>query len=356
MSLSSWTHFIAQQGVDLDAAAPRIDDTSINWLMPLTDQVLISLEGPDSEKFLQGQLSSDVDKLNPQLSQIGANCTPKGMVMAVFRLFQLAAGSVLLRLPQAVAEPALANLNKYAVFSNTELSLADQNWVGLGLIGADAEALLSQLEIDAPTELNQQRLHSLGPDQPLIVVRVAGEQPRFEIWCPADQAQSLWLQLAPECSLASSQLWQAAEVKAGLVQLNPDSIDSFIPQMLNLQAVDGISFNKGCYTGQEVVARLQFRGKLKKLMYSATVNTDALNGQPVKPGDSLFTAAGRSVGKVLRSVVEADQTLLQAVISKSAADAGELHLQNVESEEGATVSLLPLPYPIDPELFERPER
>ncbi len=201
MPLSSWLDFLIQQGVDLDANAPLIDDHSTTWLMPLTNQALIALEGPDSEKFLQGQLSCNVDHLSPQLSLLGANCTPKGMVIGAFRLLQQAPGSILLRLPQETADAALANLKKYAVFSKTELSRADEQWQGLGLIGDNAEALLNQLEINAPTEPNQQ-CHS----QQLIIVKVAGQQPRFEIWCPTAQAQTLWQQLAPHCSPASSQL------------------------------------------------------------------------------------------------------------------------------------------------------
>ncbi len=143
-----------------------------------------------------------------------------------------------------------------------------------------------------------------------------------------------------------------------MVQLSADSLESYIPQMLNLQAVDGISFNKGCYTGQEIVARLQFRGKLKKLMYAATISADdlgadTLGNDPVTAGSTLFSSAGRSVGKVLSWVHEGEGVLLQAVVNKSAADAGDLHLHRAD---GAAVTLLPLPYSIDPELFERPER
>jgi folate-binding protein YgfZ len=352
MSHPSWSDFLTQQGVDLDAAAPAITEPTSTWLMPLSDQTLIGLEGPDTEKFLQGQLSCNLDHLSPQRSQLGANCTPKGMVIGAFRLLQQAPGSVLLRLPQTVLEPALANLKKYSVFSKTELSRTDDQWVGLGLIGQHAGELLNQLEINAPTEINQQSL-----SQQVIVVRVAGEQPRFEIWCPAADAQALWQQLAPHCSLSNGRLWQIAEIKAGLVQLSPDSIESYIPQMLNLQAVEGISFDKGCYTGQEVVARLQFRGKLKKLMYAAAIDADSLGAEPAHPGSTLFTSKGRSVGKVLSCVREGEgnqgAVILQVVINKSAADDNDLHLH---SADGAAVNLLPLPYTIEPELFERPQR
>lgn len=348
MTHSGWSDFLTQQGLTLDADAHELSQQPATLLMPLTDQAIISMEGPDSEKFLQGQLSCDLEQLNPQLSLLGANCTPKGMVIGAFRLLQRAPGSILLRLPQSVADAAVANLKKYSVFSKTDINRVDEQWVGLGLIGAEAEAVLSKLQIPVPSQVNQQ-----VQTERLIAVRVAGNLPRFEIWCPIEHAQNIWQQLADSCSLASSKQWQAAEIEAGLVQLDPDSIESYIPQMLNLQAVDGISFNKGCYTGQEVVARLQFRGKLKKLMYSATVVRDDNLSQAPVPGTTLYNSAGRSVGKVLSCVPQQQTILLQAVINKSAADNGDLHLH---SAAGAAVTIQPLPYEIDPELFQRPER
>lgn len=352
MSHPSWIEFLSLQGLPQDpasrAAAATEPGNEAPMLIALTQQSLISLEGPDAEKFLQGQLTCDLGQLSPERSLLGANCTHKGMVISVARLFKRAQGSLLMRLPLAVAEPALANLKKFAVFSKVEINPVNETWVGLGLMGESAPEQLSQIGITPPTNTDQQT--RVGD---LIVVRVLGTQPRFELWSPLAQAQSLWQQLAAHSQLGNNQDWLAADIEAGLVQLDPDSLDSYIPQMLNLQAVDGIAFSKGCYTGQEVVARLQFRGKLKKLMYAATVNIDSLAGQTVCPGAQLFTGTGRSVGKVLNCVQQGEQLLLQAIIGKAAADANELHLL---SAEGAAVSVQPLPYSIDSELFERPER
>lgn len=352
MSHPSWIEFLTQQGQPQDAESLSAAATEYRHgdtlLTALTQQTLISLNGPDAEKFLQGQLTCDLNKLSTEQSLLGANCTHKGMVLSVSRLFKRAEGDLLMRLPLAAAEPALANLKKFAVFSKVAITLADEQWTGLGLMGESAPELLTQLGITPPAQVNQQRLHD-----DLILVRVAGTQPRFELWCPQSQAEQLWLTLAASAQIGNSQAWQVADIEAGLVQLGPESLDTYIPQMLNLQAVDGIGFSKGCYTGQEVVARLQFRGKLKKLLYAATLSSDSLSSAVIAPGALLYASNGRSVGRVLCSVKQQQRILLQAVIGKAAADAEDLHL---DSAEGPAVSLLPLPYRIDPELFERPER
>ncbi len=350
-----WTAFLTQQGTPQDLqleqgalSAPATQHPANGTLLiALTQQTLISLEGADAEKFLQGQLTCDINNLSVEQSLLGANCTHKGMVISVSRLFKRAPGHILMRLPAATADAALTNLQKFAVFSKVAITLADEQWVGIGLLGESAPDCLTQLGINPPSSVNQQ---SLSED--LLVVRVAGSTPRFELWCPAAQAQQLWSQLATLTQVGNYQAWQVAEIQAGLVQLEQQSLDSYIPQMLNLQAVDAIGFSKGCYTGQEVIARLQFRGKLKKLLYAATVDSASLT-QALEPGASVFSSNGRSAGKLLSCVNQQQQVLLQVIISKNAADANDLHLF---SADGPAITLLPLPYSIDAELFERPER
>lgn len=335
MANERWIDFIKQQS--LNTAANESD----TLLTPLLSQRLIGLEGPDAISYLQGQLTADLDKLSVEQSLLAANCTPKGMVISVLRLFQLESQSLLLRLSSEIEEPALANLKKFSVFSKLSWNDVADDWCGMGLLGERAESLLQQAGFDTPRAVNGQTLNS-----GVILIKVGPQ--RFEIWSPADQAEPLWQQLAEDCQGAAESCWQAAEIEAGLVQLDADSIDSYIPQMLNLQAVDAVSFNKGCYTGQEVVARLQFRGKLKKLLFGA--RTDADN---VEVGTSVFNSQGRNVGKVLHCAEIENGTLLQAVISKKGADEGDLRLASVDGE---AVQLISLPYEIEPELFERPER
>ena len=342
MDHSAWLDFLTQQGVSLDTQ--NCDSAAVGsiQLVPLLDLLPIRIEGPEAEKYLQGQLTADLNQLGPDRSLLTANCSPKGMVISAIRLFMRQPGQLLARLPRAIAEPALTNLKKFSVFSKVDIEATDDDWVGLGLIGCGATKLLSQLGIEAPAQPNQQTGY-----RDAIIVRAVGEAERFEIWCPTAQAQALWQSLSAQATCTAPACWIQSEINAGLVQLDSASIDSYIPQMLNLQAVDSISFDKGCYTGQEVVARLQFRGKLKKLMYAGRCETGA------KIGDTLYSTTGRSAGKVLAVIGCGDRSLLQMVIGKTAADDNQLRLN---SSDGPIIELLPLPYTIDPELFERPER
>ncbi|HEY5718453.1 MAG TPA: folate-binding protein, partial [Motiliproteus sp.] len=274
-------------------------------------------------------------------SLLGANCTPKGNVISAFRLLRLDEHDLLLRLNRAIRDAAVANLRKYIVFSKATLEDAAASYQGIGLGGPRAAELLHGLFSQLPEQVDSQ-----VSEHGRVAVRVAGNGLRYELWLPTEQTASLWQQLCSEATPVAPALWQAEEIRAGLVQLDADSVDTFLPHMLNLQAVEGISFTKGCYIGQEVVARLQYRGKLKKLLYGAQVKA-----AEVLPGCALHTANRLSVGKVLASVaLEDGSQLLQAVINKGEADSNPLHLN---SQDGPQLELLALPYPIDPALFER---
>ncbi|MCW8885191.1 MAG: folate-binding protein [Motiliproteus sp.] len=344
MTTSTWIDFLQSQGATVsgsDVEFSTADDNSNIQLMPLADYSLLAMKGPDTETFLQGQLSCDMGQLSEQQSILGSNCSPKGNVISVFRLLMLEPHSLFLRLPKSISEPALANLNKYIVFSKAELNDVKEEYVGLGVSGADSEQLISK-QFDNCPEKDGQQLVKDGS----ILVRVPGSTPRFELWCPRDQAETLWQQLVETATATSSSEWRRQEIAAGLAVLDAESVEQYLPQMLNLQAVEGVSFDKGCYIGQEVITRLQFRGKLKKSLYRAQVNGSV---QP-QPGMSLHTENRKGVGKVLAAAANGDGYEIQAVIGKKSADSDQLFL---DQQDGPTVELLPLPYQLDNELFER---
>ncbi|WP_210397557.1 YgfZ/GcvT domain-containing protein [Motiliproteus sediminis] len=335
-----WNAALAQAGISPQSPAP-LTAPADGWMTPLNSHRVLHLHGPDTEKFLQGQVTCDLNQLTADHSLMGANCTPKGNVISAFRLLQLAPHNLLLRVNDAIADAALANLRKYIVFSKAELDDGADSWGGIGLGGQTAAAVIAQALGGCPAEVEQQYAFEQG-----VVVRVPGELPRYEIWASRERIQPLWDQLGSALARVAPNFWRAQEARAGLIELDADSVDSYLPHMLNLQAVAGISFTKGCYTGQEVVARLQYRGKLKKLLYAATVTA-----KDATPGQLLHSDTRSSAGKVLAVIPQEDGSqLLQAVINKGEADAGALRL---EAADGPAVTLLPHPYSIDPALFER---
>jgi folate-binding protein YgfZ len=139
--------------------------------------------------------------------------------------------------------------------------------------------------------------------------------------------------------------WELLEIDAGIPELAPVTSEAFIPQMTNLQALNGVSFTKGCYTGQEIVTRLQHRGQLKKPMYLAEVHCK----DAPSPGDTLASTQKDNVGQVVRAAHIPGGCRLLAVIAKDQAENQPLHLGN---PEGPLLQLLPLPYELDPALFQ----
>lgn len=177
----------------------------------------------------------------------------------------------------------------------------------------------------------------------MVAVKVPGN--RYELWLPLSKAQATLEQLIRLAPLGTTQDWIRAEIKAAIPDLREATLETFIPQMTNLQALKGVSFNKGCYTGQEIVTRLQHRGKLTKPMYLALVKTNTLPNA----GDQLHSADKSNVGQiVLASWTGHDEVILLAVINKTQADESSIHLA---SADGPELTFLPLPYELDPELF-----
>lgn len=343
MSQSVWTDFLAQQGVILNADGATGSAGADNGrlqLTPLQDQCVLELNGPDGVKFLQGQTTCDMKLLSAQQSLQGANCTPKGIMISFFRLLSAADESILIRLARSNAEAALANLAKYIVFSKAKIGIAEQ-YIGLGIQGENAPEQLARLWGEIPAEPGQQRRLENA-----VLVRVPASQPRFELWMHIDAAAQYWSQLIDCGQLAQPAAWLQAEIMAGIPQFSDASLDNLIPQMLNLQAIDAISFNKGCYTGQEVVARLQHRGVLKRYLQSAEVSCT----QQPQIGDSLHTPARRSVGKVLAVAALADNRFLLQVVINVKESTGDIRLHE---QDGPAVTLIALPYSIDPAMFER---
>jgi hypothetical protein len=176
------------------------------------------------------------------------------------------------------------------------------------------------------------------------VIKLAGPHPRFEIIAPTDHAMKLWTNLKPKTTPVAPPVWAWLDIMAGIPGVHPETSDAFVPQMANLEIVGGVNFKKGCYPGQEIVARMQYLGKLKQRMYRAHLEGDS---QP-RPGDSVFAPdfPGQSAGTVVAAQAAPDNGFdLLAVIQISSAEIGELHLG---SETGPKLSLQTLPYSVTP--------
>lgn len=301
------------------------------FFCPLTHEGVLAVRGSDAAKFLQGQLTCNLNYLSDTQASLGARCTQKGRMQSSFRIL-LQGDGVLLAMATELLEPQLADLKKYAVFSKSKLTDESAAWVRFGLSNADQT--LASLGIELPDQTD-----SVVRTDTLIAVRVSPG--RAELWAPAEQADALRSQLAAQLQHADLNDWLLGQVRAGIGQVMPQTRELFIPQMLNLQAVGGVSFKKGCYTGQEIVARMQYLGKLKRRLYRLSLN----GGELPEPGTPLFAPSHNSaIGEVVLAA-KADQSVeLLAVLQAEAADSGDVHLGTLE---GPGLQLLALPYQLD---------
>ncbi|MBY8948510.1 folate-binding protein YgfZ [Pseudomonas sp. SH10-3B] len=301
------------------------------FFCPLSHEGVLAVRGSDAAKFLQGQLTCNLNYLSDTQASLGARCTQKGRMQSSFRIL-LQGDGVLLAMATELLEPQLADLKKYAVFSKSKLTDESTAWVRFGVANGDQALASLGLELAAETD-------NVARTEHLIAIRVSPA--RAELWVPAEHADSVRSQLAAQLTQAELNDWLLGQIRAGIGQVMPQTRELFIPQMLNLQAVGGVSFKKGCYTGQEIVARMQYLGKLKRRLYRLSLNAAELP----EPGTPLFSPSHNSaIGEVVIAA-KADQVIeLLAVLQAEAADSGDVHIGTLE---GTNLQLLDLPYTLD---------
>lgn len=297
----------------------------------LSHEGILAVRGPDANKFLQGQVTCNLNYLSDSHSSLGARCTPKGRMQSSFRILSVSDG-YLLAMASELLEAQLTDLKKYAVFSKSKLTDESQDWLRIGLSGGDNALRSLGLKLAETAD-------SVARSNELLALRLSDG--RAELWIPASQAVTVQAQLATQLREAPLNDWLLAQVRAGIGQVMGSTRELFIPQMINLQAVGGVSFKKGCYTGQEIVARMQYLGKLKRRLYRLELH----DTQVPEPATALFSPThASSVGEVVLAARSATGVELLAVLQDEAALNGVIHLG---SAEGSTLSVLDLPYTLD---------
>lgn len=300
----------------------------------LDTQEFLMISGADASKFLQGQLTNDLNTLKPQQHHLSAGCTPKGRMYSAFRMLDTGSG-YLLAMHEGLLEHTKTTLDKYAVFFKTDIA-EQETLVSLGLSGNDIDTTIEALFGGLPENSAALPVVDNG-----WLLKVSGTCSRYELWLPATQLQQWWDKLTPTFTPASQQHWQLLDIDIVQPQLPPEAIEQYIPQHLNLPTLNAVSFRKGCYTGQEIVARMQNLGQLKSRTYHLTAN--AIVDLPT--GTKLSNSAGKNIGEVLYAVnMEKENiTELLAVIRTESVEAHDIHL----SESNVIITAHPLPYTID---------
>lgn len=301
----------------------------------LQDWALTRVDGPDCISYLQGQLTQDVAALTPAQHTLAGHCDAKGKLWSSLRLFRQNDGFAYL-LRREVQQQQMAELKKYAVFSRLTIE-ADNSSVLLAAAGSLARQTLNRFFTILPDEAHP-CVHS--DQSTLLWLNQPAE--RFILIVSASVADRLLSEL--DDHRVDEIQWLALDIEAGLPIIDSVNSGKFIPQAVNLQCLDAINFKKGCYTGQEMVARAKYRGANKRALYWLSAVTHA----SITPaaGDVLELKLGdnwRRTGTVLCAVPLTDSELwIQAVLSNDLAANATLRPTGAEQ---VILSIRALPYP-----------
>jgi folate-binding protein YgfZ len=284
---------------------------------------VIRVEGEDAAKFLHGQLTQDFALLGMDQARLAAFLSAKGRMQASFIGFKRSATEVLLICSRDLLPPTLKRLSMFVLRAKAKLTDATADLALYGVIGdaintiaGGAQPVWSKIDIGSAN---------------LVHLYPADGQPRALWVAPASEP-------APAGPALDPALWLWSEVKSGVATLTTPVVEAFVPQMLNYESVGGVNFKKGCYPGQEVVARSQFRGTLKRRAYVAHAATDVAVGAEVFSTTDLEQPCGTVV-----QVAPAPGGGFDAIVSLQITAAQEHSLQ-VGAKDGVALSLLPLPY------------
>ena len=318
-ALPAHSHHNGQSYFDSEPCFTGLINTAS--IYPLHQLGLISIEGPDASRFLQGQLTADVEALAIGESTLAAHCDPKGRMHANFYLYCAANDHYLLQLPIAVVSTALAALNKYAVFSKATLTDMSDQYAAFGFANINADPVNTDVSASLTISTNEsvQWIKRAVIDNFINSLKTVDAQ-----WC-------------------GSAAWEYRWIAAGVSFVQPQTVGEFIPQMFNLDYLGGISFTKGCYTGQEIIARMKYRGKVKRRCYPFV--TTSANSQ-IAIGDECLNDEGQLVGIVVSVAndlknTSATQSYGIVAIKVAAAQA------SLSIKDKTTINITALPYAID---------
>ena len=327
--------------MEIIASIPNPSELPETYAISLNDFSAISLVGEDQSKYLQGQVTCDVDLVNDNSLSHGAHCDAKGKVLAVFRLINRANEFLLLQ-PKSSLALSLAALIKFGVFAKVTITETTQLSF-FAVVGEQAEQLL------------QEKFNSI-PDSSMPVIQsgtttlvyLGGKQQRYLIIDQSDVATKLIQQLA--LPIYNQNLWNLLEIQQGFPILADENLAHYVPQMLNLQAIGGISFTKGCYLGQESVARMQYLGKNKRALFAlSTQKLSSVINNEIKAGDIIEKQLGenwRKAGDVLAYYQSAEQINIQAVLAN---DVDDNTVFRLKKQPEVALSLTKLPYSLNQE-------
>lgn len=327
--MTTWTDFLEQQHTQPMSELLDLPQSQA-VVVAMTQHTLLELEGPDSFVFLQGQVTCDVRRLEEEPSVLGAHCNSKGRMVSSFRAAKIGEQKLGLRLRSDLLPEALSQLEKYIVFSKAKVRQSEAACI---TIFGDYQSILQQLSSGNDGDMGTEGLiHSIANEDSL------------ELWLDLSEEHAAkniqrFKDLSSSCVVAPPEYFDYRMILNGMAEVQGPSREMFIPQEFNYQLVDAVSFKKGCYTGQEIVARMQYRGKLKKHLYRLSFSSD----EAPHIGDKLVDEAGKTQAELVACVYTNNSYQALAVANLSAVSNNRLQIVGKNLDE---LQWLELPYAI----------
>lgn len=345
----AWTAFLEQHrasafpstaadapGFNSSNAPPQAEAA---FFAALPDLGLIAATGDDAKHFLHNQLTNDVEHLDASQARLAGYCSPKGRLLATFVMWQ-SAEAVMLQLPRDTQAAVQKRLQMFVLRAKVKLTDVTDSHAVLGISGAAGGAVLAQWFPLLPAGP-----WSVAQGDAGVLIRMADVQgvPRWQWITSPERAMQAWPQLAAALPLRDAAAWRLQDIHAGVPHVVQATQEQFVPQMINFEILGGVNFRKGCYPGQEIVARSQYLGKLKRRMFVAAVDADAAMAS-LQPAAEVFSSEDpdQPAGQIV-NIEPAGAGTWHCLISlkTAAAESGTLHLG---AANGPALRLLPLPY------------
>ena len=342
-----WAPFLTQHTASHTSSIAPNQPTpnNANTLIPLSDYRIITLSGPDALKFLQGQCTCDFNQLAHNQWLRGAHCSPKGRMISSFTAARLAADVIGLRVHESIATLAIKALKKYLVFSKAQCELSELMAVGIDSITA--------------TKLNLPLQAKKASQSPFGLLLAS---PTYaEIWLTPQQLELLVTTLNPSNNsfpnppsnshfFTAPSVWQHIMISQGIAEVTLRTSEQFLPQAFNYDAIEAVSFKKGCYTGQEIIARVHYKGQSKQRVHILQIHQQATKGHQQAAKIHKQAAIGQSIindqNTVVGEVINACGNLVLACSSGYLGDKTLYLAQNSGLDESSNPLKSSNPLPI----------
>ena len=347
-----WLEFLSSQNAELDSSGQIVTFGQAELerflikngpvLTSLTHQGLIKVSGSDAVSFLQGQLTTDIHQVSEQQAQLSAYCDPKGQVLAVFLVFKYQ-DNLYLNFNQSLKDAIFKRLSMFVMRSDVQLTDVSGQLIHIGFAGE-----FGDLDIQRRLNTKIKNAYETGYIQEegmknVCVVKVPGPYHKYDLFGPVDQMQKVWQSLRSNADVTNTYDWNLLNITAGIPDITEQTSAQFLAQFLNLDKLDAIDFKKGCFPGQEMIARVHYRGKVTKRMFRIRCEAPL----DLKAGETLFLIDDEEKNHKL-TVITANPNIFEGTLCLAVGTLKTLEAidSNLTTKSGDPAFIEPLPYSV----------